>query len=210
MIPEDRALRDDILLAMLPNVPFDGWSRRSLRDGLKAAGIGPVAADEQFPLGVVDIVDHFAEWADRRMLEEMARSGAEAMGGRDRLTLAIKLRLQVLTPHREATRRALSLMGLPQNAPRAMRVTYRTANAIWHAAGDASADLGFYSKRAMLIPLYGAVVMYWLADESDDFAGTWSFLERRLDGLLSLPALGRKLRDRFDRLWTREHIGSQP
>jgi ubiquinone biosynthesis protein COQ9 len=43
------ALRDAILLAALPHVPFDGWTRRAMRRG--AAGIGRTAsdADRAFP-----------------------------------------------------------------------------------------------------------------------------------------------------------------
>lgn len=42
-------LRDEILVASLPNVVFDGWSLQSLRDGTQTAGHEPSALLRAFP-----------------------------------------------------------------------------------------------------------------------------------------------------------------
>ena len=39
MPPERSAERDAAIAAMLPHVPFDGWTRRSLRMGLADIGV---------------------------------------------------------------------------------------------------------------------------------------------------------------------------
>ena len=39
--------------------------------------------------------------------------------------------------------------------------TARTVDAIWHAAGDRSADFSWYTKRAILAAVYTATVLYW-------------------------------------------------
>ncbi len=47
----------------------------------------------------------------------------------------------------------------------------RTVDAIWHAAGDRSADWSWYSKRAILAGVYGATLLFWLRDDSDGGCG---------------------------------------
>jgi len=183
----DRKMRDKILLATLPHVVFDGWSDKSLRAGIADAGLKRSHADAVFPNGMAGVVAHFSDWADRCMLDALEKHASQ--GVRDTVILAVRLRLEALAPHQEAVRRALSYLSLPGNARGALRATYRTVNAIWFAAGDRSTDMNFYTKRALLTPVYTATVLYWMADESEDFKDTWGFLERRLDGVLKLPRL---------------------
>jgi ubiquinone biosynthesis protein COQ9 len=93
-------------------------------------------------------------------------------------------------PHKEAIRRALAVLALPGNARTAAAITARTVDAIWHAAGDRSVDFTWYTKRALLTAVYGATVLFWLHDTSDDDADTRAFISRRLHGV------GRLLRAR--------------
>ena len=76
--PEPAALlRDRILVATLPHVAFDGWSRTALKAGTADAGFGASMAARAFPGGAPDLVEHFADWVDRRIASERARWGAE-------------------------------------------------------------------------------------------------------------------------------------
>ena len=101
----------------------------------------------------------------------------------------IALRLEQNRPYKEAIRRALAVLALPQNARAAATCTARTVDAIWHAAGDRSADFSWYTKRAILAVIYSATLLYWLRDTSEDDAATLAFLDRRLAGLRTgLPA----------------------
>ncbi len=56
-------------------------------------------------------------------------------------------------------------------------------DAIWHLAGDRSADWSWYTKRAILAGVYGATLLYWLRDDSEDDEATLAFLDRRLAGV---------------------------
>ena len=38
---DKRAIRDRILVAALTHVAFDGWTRRTLKAGVRDAGMGP-------------------------------------------------------------------------------------------------------------------------------------------------------------------------
>ena len=181
--------RDKILLASLHHVVFDGWTKAALQAGVQDAGFDTDMALRAFPGGLPDLAQHMADWADRRMLDELADLDLDAMRVRDRVAAGVKARLQVVTPYREAMRRLLAYLTLPQNAPMAARQTWRTVDEIWYAAGDDAADFNYYTKRSLLLPVYTTTVLYWLNDDSDGMAATWDYLDRRISDVLKVPAL---------------------
>mgnify|MGYP000182718568 FL=1 len=181
--------RDKILLASLHHVVFDGWTKAALQAGVQDAGFDADMALRAFPGGLPDLAQHMADWADRRMLDELADLDIDAMRVRDRVAAGVKARLQVVTPYREAMRRLLAYLTLPQNAPMAARQTWRTVDEIWYAAGDDAADFNYYTKRSLLLPVYTTTVLYWLNDDSDGMAATWDYLDRRISDVLKVPAL---------------------
>ena len=181
--------RDKILLASLHHVVFDGWTKAALQAGVQDAGFDADMALRAFPGGLPDLAQHMADWTDRRMLDELADLDLDAMRVRDRVAAGVKARLQVVTPYREAMRRLLAYLTLPQNAPMAARQTWRTVDAIWYAAGDDAADFNYYTKRSLLLPVYTTTVLYWLNDDSDGMAATWDYLDRRISDVLKVPAL---------------------
>jgi ubiquinone biosynthesis protein COQ9 len=130
----------------------------------------------------------FCDLADRRMTKAAADLTETRLA--TRVQAIIALRLTMNRPHKEAIRRAVSLLALPGNARTAAAITGRTVDAIWHAAGDRSANFSWYTKRAILTAVYSATLLFWLRDTSDDDADTRAFLGRRMQGI------GRLLRAR--------------
>jgi ubiquinone biosynthesis protein COQ9 len=181
--------RDRIVLATLPHVAFEGWSDRALRAGLADAGLTPEQGALAFSGGALEMIEHWTRYGDRRMLEAMQAIDAGAMRVRERIAAAVRFRIEVNVPYREAVRRTMSFLALPPNAPLAIKSTWGTVDAIWYACGDTSTDLSFYSKRATLAAVYGATVLYWLDDSSEEFAQTWAFLDRRIDDVMQIPKL---------------------
>jgi len=189
--PERSPERDAALEAMLPNVPFDGWTYRSLRTGLASIGVSPAEAELLFPGGAADMIEAFCDWADRRM-EEDAAALDPALRLHERVRAVIRLRLEQNRPFKEAIRRALALLALPVHARLAAKCTARTIDAIWYSAGDRSADFSWYTKRAILTAVYAATVLYWLRDSSEDDAATLAFLDRRLAGVGRIGSVRRR------------------
>lgn len=187
-----RQTRDEILLATLPHVVFDGWTATALAAGTADTGLTPDMALRAFPGGMVEVAEHFSEYADQRMTAALERHAGTERSGRQRVALAVRLRLEELAPHREAVRRAIVFLALPHNASVAARCTWRTVDAIWHALGDRSVDFSYYTKRATLGCVYGATVLCWLGDDSEDHAETWSFLDRRIEDAMALSGLNPK------------------
>ncbi len=150
-------------------------------------------ADLLFPGGVLDLVEAWADLADRRMLEQAASTDlAPVKSLAERVKRAVLLRFDLVEPNRIQVRRALALLAVPGNAPLAARITARTIDAIWRAANDEAAGLSWYTKRVTLAGVYGATLLYWVA-EPRSREDTEAFLSRRLADVGRLGRLGRRL-----------------
>lgn len=185
--------RERLIEAILPDVPFDGWTTRALRGAARRVEIPVDDAIALFPRGAPDLVAAFSHWADRQMLGRLEHVGAEPVSLSRRVALALTLRFEVLLPWREAVRRGLSVLAMPQNAPLGLRLVYDTVDAVWRGVGDHPTDFSFYTKRASLAAIHAAAMLYWLDDRSPGFADTRAFVERRLADLHRLTGL----RERF-------------
>jgi len=172
--------RDEALLALLHADPFPGWNIPALGRLLEEQGGVFEDAALLFPGGTADLLEAFADWADRRM--EEAAQGAALAGMRTtaRVRSLIALRLHELRLYKEPVRRALGQLALPRFLPVALRCEARTVDAIWHLAGDRSVDFSWYTKRLLLAGVYMSTLLYWLRDPSEDNAATLAFLDRRL------------------------------
>lgn len=192
--------RDIVVERALFHVPFDGWSMKTLQHACDDAELGPGAAARLFPGGVIEAVTQFSDLADRRMMEDMEADDLTGLHTPARLKRAIQLRLTRWAGEREAIRRAVAMLALPQYAGHNVRATARTVDAMWKAAGDRSADFSWYTKRATLAPIYGATLLYWFEDSSDDFEDTWHFLDRQFRMAGAIPALQGRLKKVAGRL----------
>lgn len=198
--PLAESQRDALIEAMLPDVPFDGWSRAALRAAARRIGVPAAEALALFPDGPADFAACFSRWADRRMLDRLERFPLDQLRVPERVALAVNIRLEIVEPWREAVRRALTILSLPQNAPLAMRLLYQTVDGIWYAAGDSATDFSFYTKRATLVGIYAATLLYWLEDRSPGFADTRAFLDRRLAEAARVGQARHRLQTALDRL----------
>jgi ubiquinone biosynthesis protein COQ9 len=197
--PERSPERDAAIDALLPNVPFDGWTARALRAGLRAIGQSEEDAELLFPGGAADMVEAYCDLADRRMEEAAAGLDLAAMRLPERVRAVLALRLRQNRGHKEAVRRAVGLLAVPRHAGLAARCTARTVDAVWHAVGDRAADFSWYTKRAILASIYTATVLFWIRDQSEDDAATLAFLDRRLAELGRITRLRRRVAGRFRR-----------
>ena len=173
--------RDAALRAMLPLVPEHGWTRRALR-----LGAGP-DADLLFPGGPAEMVEAHSDLGDRAMEAAGAAQGEDRVSRRVRAL--ILTRLDQSEPDRDAIRRGLALLSLPGNRAAGARALARTVDTIWHAAGDRSADMSWYSKRALLAGVYSATLLFWLGRGTGP--DVEAFLDRRLAGVARLGRLRR-------------------
>jgi ubiquinone biosynthesis protein COQ9 len=185
--PEDMTL-DELRVALVPLLPaeaaFDGWSPVALGRAAGALGIPADRAALVFPRGAVDMIDAWFATIDDAMRQALPPATLGAMKMRERIRALVWARIKVAAPDREALRRALAVLAQPQHALRAVRLAWRAADAVWRLAGDTATDLNHYSKRAILVAVYGSTLLAWLDDESEGFADTAAFLDRRIDEVM--------------------------
>ena len=198
--------RRRFLPALLRHVSFDGWSTRALKHVAKDLGEDFEVVRQAFPGGAMGMVGAFIRVADEDMVQALAKQDLESLKIRERIALAVRLRIEAAAPHREAVRRAVALHAVPFNTPHALRSLYATVDAIWAGIGDTSTDFNFYTKRALLAGVYSSTLLYWLGDQSDEFADTWTFLDRRIEDVMRIqkakgPAEG--VADRIGKLVSR-------
>lgn len=186
------AAKARILQAALPHVAFDGWSAATLAAAITDSGIAPGLAHALFPRGGIDLAVAYHRAGDTAMAEALAARDLSGLRFRDRVALAIRLRLDLAD--KEAVRRGSTLFALPQHAAEGANLLWGTADAIWTALGDSSRDVNWYSKRVSLSAVHAATVLYWLGDTSDDHTATWEFLDRRIDNILQIEKLKAGLR----------------
>jgi ubiquinone biosynthesis protein COQ9 len=193
---ERQRARDRLLEAALGHVVFDGWGMTALVAG---------AADLDLPEGQIhavfinperDLLAHFSDWADRRMLIRLSEMDLPSMKVRQRITAAVRARLEVLSGHEEAVRRAIGSLALPGNAGAAARQGYCTVDTIWRVAGDEATDFNFYTKRGLLAAVLASTTLFWLDDESEEHEETWAFLDRRIAEIMQIPKFQARLASR--------------
>ena len=190
-------LRAPLVEAMLAHVPFDGWSEAALRNAAADIGVTPEMAELSFPGGAAEALDAHLQFADEKLKAALDALDLPAMRIRDRITIAVRTRFEQAAPHREVVRRAVALQAMPQHLAQGMKAGWRTSDVIWRACGDTSTDHNWYTKRATLMAVYSSVLLYWLNDDSEGYANTWAFLDRRIENVMSIEKAKFKMREAF-------------
>ena len=202
-LPPDPTL-DEIRAALAPaiaaNAAFDGWGKTALKLAAEAGGIDPGVATLAFPGGTLDMIDAWFAHVDAEMVRALPTETLAAMKIRERIRAQVAARLAVLAPHRDALRRALGVLAMPQNSARGARLGWRSVDLMWRQAGDTAADFNHYSKRLILGGVYAATIAYMLDDESAGLADTHGFLSRRIEGIMRFEKLKGGFRERTEHL----------
>lgn len=186
-IADDLTL-DEVRAALAPILPrhaaFDGWRREAIGMAAGEKGIDPDIAGLAFTGGAMDMIDAWFASIDVRMIEKLPAETLHAMPFHQRITALVEARLALLARDREALRRAVAIMAMPQNGAHAARLGWRAADSMWHAAGDKAVDFNHYSKRMTLAAVYAATLLVFVDDESEGWADSRAFLARRIEGVM--------------------------
>lgn len=184
---DDRTL-DEIRLALAPeiamNAAFDGWGDAALAMAAQAQDVDTDVARLAFTDGPTQMIDWWFRHVDDRMADALPPERLAAMKVRERITALVEARLDAVAADREALRRALAMLALPQNVALAARLGWRAADRMWRLAGDTAVDYNHYTKRALLLGVYGSTLTVFLDDDSDGQGDTRAFLRRRIDGIM--------------------------
>jgi ubiquinone biosynthesis protein COQ9 len=190
-------LRHALAPALVDAAVWDGWSEAAVRSAAAAQGIDPDAAAFAFQGDAMAMIAAWIGAIDAAMITALSPERLAALKIRERIRTLVQFRLDAVAPHKEALRRALAIMAMPPNVPRALRLGWASADAMWRLAGDTATDYNHYTKRMTLGSIYAATLAVFANDESEDHAETRAFLDRRIEDVMQFEkAKGRLLRPR--------------
>ncbi len=203
---------DELRLILAPAIAdaavFDGWTGKAVVHAARQHGIDPAVAAFSFNGGAMDMI---AAWTARIDAEMAQALPAEKLAGlpiRERIRSLVRFRLDALAGKEEALRRALAVMAMPPNVPRALQLGWHSADAMWRLAGDTATDYNHYTKRAILGSVYAATLAVYADDRSTGKADSQAFLDRRIEGVMRFEkAKARLLRPRDDRFSIARFLG---
>jgi ubiquinone biosynthesis protein COQ9 len=177
-------LRRRLALAVGEHAVFDGWTGKAVDSAAAQLGIDPAQARLAFPKRPTEMIDCYIREVDRGLDATFTPERIEGLKIREKIRALVWRRLEIMVPAREAVRRALAILAMPQNVPLALRIGWRTADLMWRIAGDTSTDFNHYTKRMTLGAVYGSTLLAWLDDDSDGWTETAAFLNRRIDDVM--------------------------
>ncbi len=186
---EDLTL-DELRLALAPAIAesavFDGWSNDALDMAAQQLGADRDVARLAFKDdGAMGMICSWIETIDRQMALDLPPEKLATVKIRERIRSLVQYRLDAVIGLEEALRRALAIMAMPQNAPRALKTGWNSADRMWRLAGDTATDYNHYTKRAILASIYGATLAVFVDDQSEEKTETKAFLGRRIDGVMT-------------------------
>lgn len=179
---------DELRLALAPLVAeaavFDGWTAAAVDMAAEQFGADQDVARLAFPGGAIDMIEAWIAHTDAAMAEALPAATLAAMKVRERIRSLVQFRLDHIAGQEEALRRATAILAMPQNAARALRLGWHSADLMWRLAGDTATDYNHYTKRTLLAAIYTATLAVFAGDESEDKAETRAFLDRRIEGVM--------------------------
>jgi ubiquinone biosynthesis protein COQ9 len=185
---QDAATLEDLRRQLAPAIAdaavFDGWTAEAVAQAASATGVDPALAAYAFRDGAMAMVTAWIDHVDATMTASVAGDALSNLKIRERIRRLVCARLDAVAGREEALIRALSIMAMPRNLAASTRLGWRSADAMWHLAGDTATDYNHYTKRAILGGIYAATLQVFARDKSEDKAETRAFLDRRIDGIM--------------------------
>jgi ubiquinone biosynthesis protein COQ9 len=200
-------LRRRLALAVGENAVFDGWTRKAVDSAATQLGIDPLKARLAMPKTQAGMIDVYIQEVDRGLEAYFTPERLRAMKIREKIRALVWKRLEIMGPAREAVRRALAILAMPQNLPLALKISWRSADLMWRIAGDTSTDFNHYTKRMTLGAVYGSTLLVWLDDQSEEWIDTAAFLDRRIDDVMRFEKFKAEWRGSSDHFSVTRFLG---
>lgn len=189
--------RLNLLKSTLPHIPFDGWTSKSLRLGVKSAGLPTGAEELYFPGGPLEMIGFWNAEMDKTVEAELAKLDLAKMRIRDKVTAGVLARFYAIGPHEEAARRAIARTALPDGLLQGPKILWAAADTIWRAIGDTSTDINYYTKRTTLSAVISTSLASWLSDEHPEKVKARAFLDARIENVMQFEGAKFKAKKRL-------------
>ncbi|MDD9331317.1 MAG: COQ9 family protein [Wolbachia sp.] len=184
-----------IIDELIKAIPFEGVSDKTL---LKVCtDLNLANSFCKFQNGIYSALEYIAEDLNDSMEAELQNSNLEDMKIRERIKLAVQVRLSnyaKLPNYREFLKSILSFSMWPRNTYFSSKLLCKTVNAIWYGINDQSTDFNYYTKRAILAGVYLSTMFFFINDYSEDFTDTLSFLDIRINNVMTFQKFKARLK----------------
>jgi ubiquinone biosynthesis protein COQ9 len=200
-------LRRELAIPVGENAVFDGWTRAAVDSAANQLGIDAVKARLAMPKSQTAMIDLYIQEVDRSLEAWFTPQRLKGLKIREKIRALVWRRLEVMGPAREAVRRALAILAMPQNLPHGLRISWRSADLMWRIAGDTSTDFNHYTKRMTLTAVYGSTLLVWLDDQTEGWQQTGAFLDRRIDDVMKFEKWKAEWRGSSNRLSLSRFLG---
>lgn len=166
MNPQEGFEKQNVARAFVNRLPAGGWTVKTLAQASVDAGLSPTAGDGLFPEGLPSVFQAWHQGCLDQVVAAWPPERLEPLRVRERIAALMQERWQVMDPHKAAFRIAMGAMGC--RIQEKGRLGWNLAHAFWCAAGDASVDTRFYSKRLILMELDRRLTRIWLDQHVTD------------------------------------------
>ncbi|CAM6012586.1 unnamed protein product [Sphagnum balticum] len=182
-----------VLHAAMAHVRRLGWMEAALVAGARDVGLSPSIVGS-FQRKDAALVEFFMDDCNHKLQEQLEGKEKELsnMLLADRIASIVRMRLEMNVPVISKWASALSIQANPLNAATALKQRALLVDDIWHAAGDRSSDMDWYTKRALLGAVYMAAELYMLTDFTPGYRDTWTFLDGRIKDAVNARKTGQE------------------
>ncbi|NUY39361.1 COQ9 family protein [Wolbachia endosymbiont of Litomosoides brasiliensis] len=177
-------------------IPFEGISDKTL---LKVCtDLNLANSFCKFRNGIYSALECMVENLNASVEAELRNSNLEDMKVRERIRLAVQIHLSnyaKLPNYREFLKSILFFSILPKNTYFSSKLLYGTVNVIWYSIHDQSTNFNYYTKRTILAGIYLGTILFFINDYSEGFAHTLSFLDRRINNVMTFQKFKTHLKE---------------
>lgn len=148
-----------------------------------------------FPGKEKQIIEEFESWQDHKMIELLSLTDHNFQI-RKKIAYALETRLISVVPKAVIMQQNVLFL-MPGNILSGIKCFYETCNLIWRYAGDNSNTFNYYSKRWSLLCLYKSFRLFYLSDNSKEFAKTKEFIATSLEMFINILKTKKKVGSHF-------------
>ncbi len=189
-----------LLKAALTHVPFDGWTRKTLKQAVRDTDLPTGAEELYFPGGPLEMIGFWNTEMDGQVKQHMAELDLDNMRIRDKVTAGVLARLYAIGPFEDAARRALARTALPDGISLGPKILWAASDTIWRAINDQSTDINYYTKRMTLSAVISTSLAAWLADTDPQKHKARTFLDARIGNVMQFETAKFKTKKRLSAL----------
>lgn len=171
-------IREQLCETVLTKVNHHGWTTLAIDAAIKDMNLSP-ASSSLLPSGIATVSDYLDSKCNTLLAQHTHETKLTETTAPERASYAMCYRLSLLDPYHQFWYQAVALR--PKLAANAVRNRLLLADEVSAFAHYNSPNFTWYSDRLVMVSIYQAAELYWLADTSPQRRNTKQFILTRLN-----------------------------